>query len=174
MANSELQAPPERLAGSRPGAAAPAGTRRGAAARAAVTLLGLLLLAGCGFGSPNEPGTFDYSGTWGGTLSDDANGAGTMLVTLQQSGHALAGTWHAVVAGDPARQDGGSWSGELFVGQERDLLEANLSPAVAGQCSYRLTLTRTNEGMSGDYAAVGAAPVCAQLTRGSVQLSKQQ
>ena len=136
---------------------APSGTRptfRKVTAKLAVVLIALLLLTACGFGSSDGPGTFDYSGTWGGALTDESNGAGTLLVTLHQAGHALSGTWHAVMAGDPARQDGGGWSGELFVGQERDLLEATLSPAVAGQCSYRVTLTRTNEGMSGGYAAV--------------------
>ena len=136
----------------------------------------VLLLTGCGFFGKGgaDQGAFGYSGNWRGTVADEDNGAGTLLVTLQQDGHALAGTWHVVMGGNPARQDGGSWAGQLFVGKDGDLLTATLSPAVAGECSYTLTLSRTNEAMSGTYVPAGAAQACAQLVRGSVQLSKQQ
>ncbi|MFA5551898.1 MAG: hypothetical protein WDA03_09800 [Trueperaceae bacterium] len=138
-----------------------------------VLLAAATLLAGCGLVGGDTPGTFDYSGDWRGTLNDEANGAGTLLVTLQQSGHALSGTWHAVMGADATRALGGSWTGQVFVGQDSDLLNGTLAPAVAGQCSYTLTLARANEQLSGTYVPVGAATDCTHLTRGSVQLSIQ-
>ena len=135
------------------------------------------LLAGCGLGglgAPGTPGTFAYAGDWRGTVSDEVNGAGTLLVTLQQADHALTGTWHAVMGADAARALGGTWAGQVFVGQDSDLLNGTLTPAVAGQCSYTLTLARANEQLSGTYVPVGTAPDCAHLVRGTVQLSKQQ
>lgn len=136
----------------------------------------VLSLAGCNFlgGGAPAAGAFDYGGSWRGNVTDEVNGAGTMFVTLQQNAYTLAGTWHVVMGADAARQDGGNWSGQLFVGQESDLLTASLSPAVAGKCTYTLTLARSNETVSGTYVAAGAAQVCAQLVRGSVQLAKQQ
>lgn len=137
----------------------------------AVALVGLL--SGCGLGQGQQTG-FDYAGSWRGTLTDEVNGSGSVQATLQQAGHALTGTWHAVMGGDAARQDGGTWAGEVFIGQDRDLLEVTLSPAVGGECSYRVTLARTNEALTGEYAATGASPTCTNLQRGTLQLSKQQ
>lgn len=148
-------------------------TRR-AARLLSVAVAGLLLLTSCGLGKKQQVGNFDYSGTWRGTVTDEANGAGSLLVTLQQAEYALAGTWLAVVGGDAARQEGGTWTGQLFVGKESDLLDVTLTPAVAGGCSYRLTLARSQESMSGSYEPVGASPACGNLTRGTVSLTKQK
>lgn len=154
----------------------PHAPRRRRASTLPVLAAAVLVLAGCNVlgGGGASQGAFDYSGTWRGSVVDEANGTGTLLVTLQQSTYTLAGTWHVVMGGDAARQDGGSWTGQLFVGQDGDLLTATLSPAVAGECSYTLTLSRTNEAMSGTYVPGGAALTCAQLVRGTVQLGKQQ
>lgn len=156
------------------------GTKRGTQRRTkrlahllSVTAGALLLLTSCGLGQKPKVGAFDYTGTWRGTVSDDANGAGTALVTLQQDEYALAGTWHTVMGGDAARQDGGAWTGQLFVGKDGDLLDVVLSPAVAGECSYKLTLSRTQESVSGSYEPAGATTTCANLTRGTLQLAKQ-
>lgn len=138
-----------------------------------VTAGALLLLTSCGLGQKPKVGAFDYTGTWRGTVSDEANGAGTALVTLQQNEYVLTGTWHTVMGGDAARQDGGAWTGQLFVGKEGDLLDVTLSPAVAGECSYKVTLSRTEESVSGSYEPTGAAVTCANLTRGTLQLAKQ-
>ena len=66
-------------------------TRR-AARLLSVAVAGLLLLTSCGLGKKQQVGNFDYSGTWRGTVTDEANGAGSLLVTLQQAEYALAGT----------------------------------------------------------------------------------
>lgn len=139
-----------------------------------VALLAAALLTGCGLLSGNSSGSYEYSGSWRGTVTDDAGGTGAFIVTLSQANLALTGTWHVVMGGDPARASGGNWAGQVFIGQDKDLLEANLAPAVAGQCAYRLTLSRNNDALTGDYTATGAAASCDNMTRGSISLSKQQ
>ncbi len=142
--------------------------------RAAALLAVLLLLTSCGLGKKSPTGSFDYTGTWRGSLTDDTSGAGTFLTTLQQVDFAVTGTWHSVMGSDAARQNGGALSGQLFVGKDSDLLEVTLSPAVAGQCSYRLTLSRAQETITGSYAPVGTVTECGDLTRGTVQVGKQK
>lgn len=141
---------------------------------AAALLVVSLLLTSCGLGKGSPTGSFDYAGTWRGSLTDETSGAGTFLATLQQAGFDITGTWHTVMGSDAARQDGGALSGQVFVGEEGDLLNVTLSPAVAGRCSYNLTLSRTQETISGSYVPVGTATECGDLTRGTVQVSKQQ
>lgn len=136
-------------------------------------MLVVALLSGCGLGSGGTQGSFDYSGSWRGSVTDEANGAGTFIVTISQTNLTLAGTWHVVMSADAARQAGGTWAGQVFVGEQRDLLEASLTPALAGECSYKLTLARSNESLTGDYSASGSVEVCNNLTRGTLSLSKQ-
>lgn len=142
--------------------------------RAAALLAVLLLLTSCGLGKKSTAGSFDYTGTWRGSLTDETSGAGTFMTTLQQVDFAVTGTWHSVMGSDATRQDGGALSGQLFVGKDSDLLEVTLSPAVAGRCSYKLTLSRTQETISGSYVPVGTGAECGDLTRGTVQVGKQQ
>ncbi len=140
----------------------------------AATLTLTLLLAACGaLGGHSKSPSMDYTGTWRGTLTDEANGAGTFVATLGQTELSLAGTWHSVIAADAGRQDGGQWSGEVFVGKSADVLEVTLTPAVAGACSYLLTLSREQESMKGNYVATTDPATCQNLTRGTLQLSKQ-
>lgn len=142
--------------------------------RATALLAVLLLLTSCGLGKRSPTGSFDYTGTWRGSLNDETSGAGAFMTTLQQVDFVVTGTWHSVMGSDAARQDGGALSGQLFVGKDSDLLEVTLSPAVAGQCSYKLTLSRAQETISGSYVPVGSTAECGDLTRGTVQVSKQQ
>lgn len=137
------------------------------------TALLVALLVGCGFGGGEQAGTFDYSGSWRGTANDEVNGSGVVQTTLEQRGHAVAGTWHAVMGGDAARQDGGSWEGQLFFGDDRDILDVTLRSTVPGGCTYTLRLSRTQESLSGDYAPSGDGAGCAALVRGTIQLTKQ-
>lgn len=137
-------------------------------------LLASSLLAGCGLGSRGSSTGYQYTGSWRGSVTDDAGGSGSFMVTLSQADLALAGTWHVVMGSDPARQAGGTWAGQVFVGQEKDLLEVTLSPSLAGQCSYRMTLSRTNDSLTGEYAATSALTGCTNLTRGTLQMTKQQ
>jgi len=149
-------------------------TFRDALLRVAATLALTLLLASCGvLGGQGKSSGMDYTGTWRGTVTDEANGAGTFVATLEQTELSLAGTWHSVIGADAGRQDGGQWSGEVFVGKSADLLEVTLTPAVTGACSYRLTLSRELEILKGDYASTTDPATCSNLTRGTLQLSKQ-
>lgn len=135
---------------------------------------GLLLLTSCGLGKKQQVGNFDYSGTWRGTVTDEANGTGSLLVTLQQAEYALTGTWLTVMGSDATRQEGGVWAGQVFVGKESDLLDVTLSPAATGGCAYRLTLARSQESITGSYETSGAQTACGNLTRGTVSIAKQK
>lgn len=148
--------------------------RRGTVARWLAGTALLLLLASCGAGKKSETGTFDYGGTWRGSVTDEANGAGTFLATLQQNEFSLTGTWHSVLSADPARQNGGTWAGQLFVGKDSDVLDVTLTPAVAGECSYKLTLSRNQDTLGGSYEPTSSSTGCATLTRGTLQVSKQR
>lgn len=122
--------------------------------------------------TPAQRGT--YRRTSRGTVTDEANGAGSLLVTLQRAEYALTGTWLTVMGGDAARQEGGVWAGQVFVGKESDLLDVTLSPAATGGCSYRLTLSRAQESISGGYEASGTQTGCGNLTRGMISITKQK
>lgn len=150
------------------------GMKRRRTALALVVLAALMVLTGCGLGKKPQAGTFDYSGTWRGSVNDETNGTGTFQATLQQAEFTLSGTWHTVLASDPARQDGGAFGGQLFVGKESDLLEVTLSPAVQGACAYKVTLSRAQDTMSGSYEPTGAGAACTNLTRGTLQVTKQK
>ncbi len=132
-----------------------------------------LLLNSCGLGGRGGVDEARYSGTWKGTVMDEAHGAGTFVATLEQQDLSIVGTWHSVMGGDSNRQNGGSWTGNVFVGASSDLVEVTLSPAVASDCSYRLTLSREQQAMRGNYAAVADPAACSNLTRGTLQLEKQ-
>lgn len=136
-------------------------------------VLGLtLLLSACSMGDQRSSG-FAYTGSWRGSLTDEVNGAGSFRATFQQQGQSVGGTWLVVMGNDPARQAGGSLSGEVFVGADRDLLEMTLTPAVAGECAYRLTLQRRDDSLTGEYAPTSSDMTCRELGRGTLQLSKQ-
>lgn len=165
------QAAQDRLV-QRPRRRSVARVARDAGLMSAAFLLASLLLASCNLLGSSEPKGFDYSGTWRGSVNDTTNGAGTFAATLDQSGSALSGTWHSVMADDASRQNGGTWSGQVYTGESGDLLEATLTSAATGQCSYKLTLSRNQGAISGEYAPTGSATACSNLDRGTIQLSR--
>lgn len=131
-----------------------------------------LLLAACNLVTAPEAKGYDYAGTWRGSVTDGANGSGSIVATLDQSGYALTGTWHVVMADDAARQAGGAWTGQVYTGEDGDLLRVTLASAATGQCSYQLTLSREQDAIRGDYAPTGGASGCRELTQGTVQLNR--
>ncbi len=138
--------------------------------RLAAGLSLILLLSACT--TTNTESNF-YAGNWRGALTDEVNGAGSFRVTFEQDSRSVSGTWLAVMGDDPARQVGGSLSGDVFEGEDRDIVEVTLTPAVAGECSYRLQLQRRDQSLTGDYAPATADMTCLELQRGTLQLSKQ-
>lgn len=145
---------------------------RGVGRMSATFLLAAFLLASCNFLGSSKSKEYDYSGTWRGTVNDATNGPGTFSATLDQTSFALSGTWHSVMADDAGRQNGGAWSGQVYTGDSGDLLEVTLASAASGQCSYKLTLSRQQDAISGEYAPTGSATTCVNLDRGTIQLSR--
>ena len=156
----------------RPGKRSVARLARDAGRMSATVLLAAFLLSSCNFLGGSKSKAYDYSGTWRGSVNDATNGAGTFAATLDQAGYALSGTWHSVMADDVARQNGGAWTGQVYTGDSGDLLEVTLASAASGQCSYKLTLSRQQDAISGEYAPTGSATTCVNLDRGTIQLSR--
>lgn len=128
-----------------------------------------LSLAACSKPSKLEPRDFEYTGTWKGSLVDDTRGDGTITATLQQDSFSISGTWYGVFAEDVALQNGGTLTGQIFVGEDSDQLNMVLKPQVSSLCTYEMTLTRTDDRLTGKYEPTSGTNCHA----GTVRMTKQ-
>lgn len=118
------------------------------------------VLAACGTGTEGTA-SYNYSGTWTGTMQDSVAGPGTATVTMTQSGSDLAGTWQAVFA---QGTNGGSAVG-VVNGNE---VAMELYPSQATACPYNVVATRSGDTLSGNYAAFN----CTESVTGTLTISK--
>jgi len=120
-------------------------------------------LSACG-GSGGGPGasTFSYSGTWTGTIVDSIGGAGTMTVTIVQSGANIAGTWQALA---PGLTNGGNVVGIV----DNTQVLAQLNPSDPTTCPFDVVAVRSGSTLSGTYAAFD----CTVAVTGTLVLNRQ-
>ncbi len=132
-------------------------------------LLSSVMLVSCSRPSKLEPREFDYSGTWKGSLVDDVQGDGTITATLNQDVFSVGGTWYSYFGDDSASQNGGSLTGQIFVGEDTDQLNIKLKPQVSNNCAYDVTLIRTDDKLAGKYEPSSGTDCHA----GTVRMTKQ-
>ncbi len=132
-------------------------------------LLSSLTLVACSAPSKVQPREFEYTGTWKGTLVDAVHGDGTITTTIDQDEFNISGTWYSTFGEDGALQNGGTLAGQIFVGQDTDLVDALLKPQVSSLCTYKMTLTRTDDRLNGTYDSA-SGPDC---HAGTVRMTKQ-
>lgn len=118
------------------------------------------LLAACG-SSGGGSASFDYSGTWTGTIQDSVAGQGNVTLTMTQNGDDLAGTWESTFA---EGTNGGSAVG--VVNGNEVVLE--LHPSQATACPYNVVATRSGDTLSGNYSAFN----CTANVTGTLTISK--
>lgn len=137
---------------------------------AVLALLSISLsLVACSKQSKLEPRELAYTGTWKGTLVDKGHGGGIITATLEQDKFSVSGTWYSVFADDPALQNGGTLTGEIYLGEDTDVVNAVLKPQVSNLCTYKMTLTRTDDRLEGTYEPTSGENCHA----GTVRMTKQ-
>jgi hypothetical protein len=125
-----------------------------------VGLILVVLLGGCVSGG-SVPTPFNYGGTWSGSIQDSMAGAGTVALTMSQSGGNLFGTWQATFSNGG---NGGTLAG--VVNGNEVLVE--LYPSNPNFCPYAVVATRSGSGMNGTYAAYN----CLDTVTGTLNVSK--
>jgi hypothetical protein len=121
----------------------------------------LAALAACGGGVGGST-AFNYGGNWSGTIQDSFAGAGTVSLTMTQSGNNLVGTWQATFN---SGNNGGSLVG-VVNGNE---IALELHPSNPNYCPYNVVAQRSGSSLSGTYAAFN----CLDVVTGSVSVTKQ-
>ena len=105
------------------------------------------------------------SGTYVGTIQDSVVGAGTVRITLSQTGSTLSGTWQMTFA-NPNFTNSGSLSGTVS-GQSITL---TLTPSNPTTCPFNVTATMMGANrFVGTYAAFN----CGDTVAGSLDVTRQ-
>lgn len=120
-----------------------------------------LMVAGCD--NPSKP-SGPLTGTWSGTLTDSVVGAGTVRLTIAQSGQSLTGSWGSTFS-DPTFNNSGTLTG-TFSGSAATI---TLSPSSPTTCPFFVTATVSGSAMTGTYAAIN----CTVAVSGSVSVTKE-
>jgi len=126
-----------------------------------VALALLSLLAACG-NTGGGVASFNYSGTWVGTIVDSVGGPGTIVTTMSQSGSDIVGTWQATFA---SGNNGGILAGLI---RTNDVL-VELYPSNPALCPYAAVAQRSGSTLSGTYAAFN----CTEVVTGTLSITKQ-
>jgi hypothetical protein len=141
--------------------------------RAICTAAVVLALAACDSRSPTEPGgTTSLSGTWSGDVREQpGDRAGTLSVTIQQTGGAVAGSFLVRFA-DAAFDRAGTLSGTLQPAPSAVALSPDAADCQAGRLLggsvMNMTWTRSGDTLMGTYdgfACFGTLAGRFELTR---------
>jgi hypothetical protein len=122
-----------------------------------------LVLGGCG-SSSTSPSSVSLGGNYVGNVSDSVNGAGTALMTLEQNGASVTGTYSVQYAA-------GTASGSLNGTTNGASLSGTLQPSNPTLCPSNVTATIGNGGsnLSGTYAAFN----CTGSESGTFNVNRQ-
>lgn len=123
-------------------------------------LLAATVLTACGTSGGSV--SYNYGGSWAGTIQDSVAGTGSVTMSMTQSGTDLAGTWQAVFA---AGTNGGTAVG--VVNGSQVVLE--LYPSDVSACPYNVVATRNGDTLSGNYSAFN----CTATVTGTLSVTKQ-
>jgi hypothetical protein len=134
-------------------------------------ILGTFVLAcalgGCGGQSTSSPTSVSVNGNYSGTIQDSFYGAGSIQLTLSQTGGSLMGTYQDAFPAVGAAS-GGSLTGTVNNGVS---LSATLTPGNPTICPFNLTGSITNGGaaISGTYSAFN----CTGTETGTSSVTRQ-
>lgn len=115
----------------------------------------LLLVTGCNriFGVP-------LSGTWSGDFSSLGGDSGLLLMTLDEAGGNVSGTWEASFSGS---LDSGTLSGVAD-----EFVSLILQPTSDPTCSYSIVAEQKREALEGTFSSS-----CSPSDSGTFQLKKR-
>jgi hypothetical protein len=119
-------------------------------------------LAACG--GTGGLGSFNYSGSWAGSMQDSIAGAGTVSASMTQSGSGFVGTWAANFAGTDF-DNGGSLQGVV----NDNSVVIDLQPSNPSACPFNVVANRSGSTLSGNYAAYN----CTVTVTGTLNIQKQ-
>jgi hypothetical protein len=113
-------------------------------------------------GGTGGSGSFNYSGSWAGSIQDSIAGTGSVTASMTQSGSNLVGTWAATFVDG---NNGGSLVG--IINSNSVVIE--LHPSNPSLCPYNVVANRSGSTLSGNYAAFD----CTVTVTGTLNIQKQ-
>lgn len=119
-------------------------------------------LAACSSGGGSA--SFNYSGSWAGSIQDSVAGTGSVTASMTQSGTDFVGTWAADFAG--TQYDNG---GSLYGIINNESVVIDLQPSNSMACPFDVVANRSGSTLSGNYSAYN----CSVTVTGTLSITKQ-